>query len=96
MGLFSFLASIVHRPPLSGPTSPGGTVIVRISGTALLAFGSAFWLALNATENRATSGLVAALLFHDATAVAPLLLACFSADLFGIALYGQPMHSIRY
>jgi hypothetical protein len=49
----SFLASIVHRPPLRCPTSPGGTVIVRIVGAALLVFGIACWLARNATQSRA-------------------------------------------
>jgi hypothetical protein len=83
----SLLASILLGSHLVGPISPVGAVIDRIAGAALLAFGIACWLARSATQNRATSGVVAALLFYDAAVVATFLLARFSAGLGGIALW---------
>ena len=89
-GLFlAFFPTLVASVLLGSPftISPVATVIARIGGSALVACGIACWLARNDTTSRATYGLIAALLFYDAAAVATFLFARFGSGLGGLALW---------
>ncbi len=66
---------------------PVGTVIGRIAGTALLTMGIACWLARNDSQSRATTGLIVAMLFYDATVVVILLFARLAVGLSGMGLW---------
>lgn len=63
------------------------TVIARMAGAALLAMGTACWLAANDSKSRAATGLIAGLLLYDVTVVVILLQARFAVGLAGIALW---------
>jgi hypothetical protein len=49
---------------------PGGLLIARVAGAALLALGLACWIAREDDGSRATRGLVAAMLLYNVTAAA--------------------------
>jgi hypothetical protein len=67
--------------------TPVGTVVVRMTGAALLTLGIACWLARNDSKSRAATGLIAALLFYDAAVVVIFLVARLAMGLSGIALW---------
>ena len=47
----------------AAPDTPGGLLVARVAGAALLALGFACWTAREEGSNRATRGLVAACCF---------------------------------
>jgi hypothetical protein len=66
---------------------PGGWVVARVAGAALLAIGVACWLARDDAHSRAGHGLVAAMLLYNVATVAVLAHAGIGLGQTSVALW---------
>jgi hypothetical protein len=70
--------------PLGGPV---GSTVARIGGAGLLSLGLSCWIARSDGPSRTAKGLVAAMTFYNAAAVAILAFAGIGFGLHGLALW---------
>jgi len=80
----SMVVSLLLGATLDTPSEP---VVARVAGAALLALGTACWLARNDQQSAAVKGLIAALLVYNAAAVAVLVYAAYGLARSGIGLW---------
>ena len=67
--------------------TPIGSTVERVAGAALLSLGMACWLARHDEQSRAATGLVAAMLLYNVTAVAVLAYAGVGLGMVGVGLW---------
>lgn len=71
----------------ASPDTPGGLVVARVAGAAVLSIGLACWLARGDARSGAGRALIAGLLLYNVAVVAVLAHARLALDLSGVALW---------
>lgn len=71
----------------AGIETPAGWVVARLAGSALVALGTACWLARNDEQSQSTRGIMVAMLIYNAAAAALLAGAGMASGLSGPALW---------
>ena len=89
IGLALLVSPALAVPILIGEPfeTTADSVIGRVGGAALLALGTASWLARNDERARAATGLIVSMLLYNVAAVVVLAYAGVGLRLFGIGLW---------
>ncbi len=84
---FAIAPALLVRILLGAPLdTPAGLLIARLAGAALIALGTACWLARN-ERNLAAGGLIVSMLFYNTAAALLLAYAGIGLRLSGIGLW---------
>jgi hypothetical protein len=79
---------------LDASLDAAASVVARVAGAALIALGSACWIARNDTAGRAAVGLLVGMLFYNLAVLALLLYAALGLGHTGYALWpGVVLHT---
>jgi hypothetical protein len=81
------MPTVVVKLLLGADISGAGLPLGRVAGGALLALGVACWRARKDEHNRATAGIISAMLFYNVSTTAVLAWARFGSGLSGIGLW---------
>jgi len=84
LALPSALVWVLLGTSLDTPTE---LTLGRVAGAAVLALGTACWLARNDEQSRAATGLITGMLLYNAAAVVLLVYAGLGCGLFGVGLW---------
>jgi len=80
----SLLAMLLLGSSLDAPVA---LTVARVAGVALIALGTACWLARDDAQSRAAKGLVGAMMFHNAAIATVLIYAGVGLGLSAIGLW---------